>query len=194
MEAKIAQGDLKNAEEFLIASYWTFLKYQKGDDAKKDEAQAVKTTPEDLTDIEYQILNSNLRKTFCKMFTAQNELPRATDEIKETIFMDSQIYGPENIITSESYYLLGNIFNLTQDFVSADSNYGIYIGIWYKALKKFFHKLNYEGNQVEPLDSLLVKQAFYLLQEIQRIPSCIHSRVLRPQDGPSHGHPALLLQ
>lgn len=70
VEAKIAQGDLKNAEEFLIASYWTFLKYQKGDEAKKDDSQAVKSTPEDLTDIEYQILNSNLRKTFCKMFTA----------------------------------------------------------------------------------------------------------------------------
>lgn len=108
--------------------------------------------------------------------------------------MDSQIYGPENIITSESYYLLGNIFNQTQDYVSADSNYGIYIGIWYKALKRFFHKLNYEGNQVEPLDSLLVKQAFYLLQEIQGTPSPLYSRVLRPQDGPPLRHPTLLLQ
>lgn len=56
--------------------------------------------------------------------------------------MESQIYGPENIITSESYYLLGNIFNLTNDYVAADSNYGVYIGIWYKTLKKFFLRLN----------------------------------------------------
>jgi len=36
VEARIAEGNLKSAEEYLIASYWNFLKYQKKDEKKDD--------------------------------------------------------------------------------------------------------------------------------------------------------------
>ena len=50
-EANIAEGKLKKAEEFLIAAYWNFLKFNKPEDKKDGEvAEQPKVGQDDITE------------------------------------------------------------------------------------------------------------------------------------------------
>lgn len=115
-EAKILMGNLKKAEEFLIAADWNLLK-QTSDEGDKNNEDTV--DEEDIKSYE-----ASLHKTFALLFFAQTEkrpeaLPRALDELTEAILLESQRHGPEDIHMCSSYFLLGQLFLKDQAEIKA---------------------------------------------------------------------------
>lgn len=100
-EGHIIEGKLKKAEEFLIAAFWNFLKH-----GKNEEGEEVEEKKDDqiIDEEQYHSYKGTLHKTFSKLYLAQKDYGKALDELKMSIYMDSEKYGANHIITALNYY------------------------------------------------------------------------------------------
>lgn len=150
-EANICMGGtkLKKAEEFLIASYWTLLKFTSDENEKGSSQEDALVSKEEL-----ETYKASLHKTFGRLFLAQNRpgaTKQALEELTQGIYLDCLEHGPESIYLCSSYYYMGELFKKEGQVQQSKNFYSKIIQIWKKFIieKDFKDVEDFEYSNIE---------------------------------------------
>lgn len=165
-EANICLGPtrLKKAEEFLIAAYWNLLKNTSDESGKGADDSLV-------TKEEIQTYRAKLHKTFGRLFLAQGDADthnKALEELSQGIYLECLEHGPESYQLCSSYFYMGELFRVQQQFTKSRSYFSKIAQIWKKfILEKDLKAMNLTYSSIdvyhynEALQHLsLIKQFF----------------------------------
>jgi hypothetical protein len=156
-EAYVEEGRLKKAEELLIGAYWKLSKHN----PNEKQANHMTHKGEILDEREFDAFRGISHKAFGKLYLAKKEYDRALDEMKNGIYIDSMHYGPEDIQTSISYFIFGDVLIKSNQPDKGYSFYNQAIKIWYKFFKQLMRNADNESSEV---DETIIKQGLSQLK------------------------------
>jgi len=156
-EAYVEEGRLKKAEELLIGAYWKLSKHN----PNEKQANNMTHKGEVLDEREFDAFRGISHKAFGKLYLAKKEYDRALDEMKNGIYIDSMHYGPEDIQTSISYFIFGDVLIKSNQPEKGYSFYNQAIKIWYKFFKNLMRNSDSESSEV---DETIIKQGLAQLK------------------------------
>lgn len=128
-ECCIETDDLTKAQDFLVAAFWTTVK--KGEKQANQGNQEI--SEEDL------IIKALRHRAFAKLFTKQNALEKAKDELAQAIYLNSRMHSPESTHLVKMYFDLAQIF-LNQEDPSVEAALRYFkkiLDIWFPKLCNF---------------------------------------------------------